>query len=564
MTDVVVRRCRLRIVRTGGWSWGPDPDALLARALGALPELVGERLEALVARAGLEGEVVEPVRLAVPVTLAELRAGDAETLRAKLDEPLAAAVLRTSAAVAPELAAAEAAPASKHDEARSPPGVVAAASGRPPARTPLEQLAAWAREGVLETLLRGWPEPVLRAWAEAVGAAPATAAGSGDLPAGDAAPAAAEALRAALAATAARPRAGRSGPARAPVGAPAPAPEPGPPPARRAAARPRAVVEARALPFLMLVPLSRLGYLDALGPALAAARLTGREGAFASALARKALSPPERGWRPGALDVATAAAVAGGAAVDEAGIATLARAADDFAPVLDGIVERAVLAGHDPAAHLVLHRGPGGDLVLLDPDGNFPAAVGEAEAVAAAARGRYSALRVTVSASSASVLAALDSAGVAFVTAAPPGRHERWRRAGPGRWTNAEPGLARRCPSADEAELDRLLTALESRPACAPARPLSSDPGALERSLTLAAGVALGMLAWDLWREREETDATLALRRLGDLDARLRAEPGRLRVSIPLGQRHRDLARAGVLRTLELPWLGSVVELGGG
>jgi hypothetical protein len=555
VTEVVVRRCRLRIVRTGGWSWGPDPDALLRRAIGTLPELLGERLEALVARAGLEGEVAEPVRLAVPVTLAELRAGDPETLGAKLDEPLAAAVLHAAAAVAPEPVAGEATAASQRDGARSPPGSDEVASGRPLTRWPLEQLAAWSRAGVLEALLRGWPEPVLRAWAEAVGAAPAAAAGRAVAPAGAAAPAKAEALRAALAAAAARPRAGRTRSKPAVAGAP-PARELEPAPSRGTAARSRALVEARALPFLMLVPLSRLGYLDALGPALAAARLGGREGAFASALVRKALSPPERGWRRGALDAATAAAVAGTAAVDEPGIATLARTAGDFTPVLDGVVEQAVLAGHDPAAHLVLHRGPGGDLVLLDPDGNFPVAVGEAETVAAAARARCSALRVSVSASAPSVLAALDEAGVAFVTGAPPGRHERWRRAGPGRWTNAEPGLARRCPSADEAELDHLLTALGSRPACA--------PGPLERSLDLAAGVALGMLAWDLWREREETDATLALRRLGDLDARVRSEPGRLRVTIPLGQRHRDLSRAGALGTIELPWLDAVMELGGG
>jgi hypothetical protein len=556
MTEVVIDRCLLRVLRTGGWSWGPDPQALLAGAVEALPSRLAEALDELAERHGLDGEVAAPVRVVVPVRLADLRAGDHRPLAAALDAPLRAAVERA-------LPGAVAEPGERAD-----PDVAAAGRGaaRPPpeavtaARTPLEQLVVWWAEGILEELLRGWREPVLLAWAEAVAASPRepepAAAG----------PARAQALRAALVAAAARAAARPAALGRRPgVGTVAGVPEPASAPARAgpsgapgavtAAPRP-AMVEARALPFLMLVALSRLGYLDALGPALTAARLDGHAGALVSALARKALEPPERGWRRTPLDLATAAAIAGAATVDEAGIAALAHAARDFAPVLDGVVTRAVLAGHDPSTHLVLHRGPAGELVLLDPDGSFPVAVGDAAPLAAAVGAPCSAVRVTVSASDPAVLAALDAAGVPFVTAAPPGRSEPWLRAGPGRWTNAAPDTGRRCPPADEAQLDALLGVLERRPGAA--------PGGLERTLTLAAGVALGMLAWELWHEREATDATVALRRLGDLDARVRSEPGRVRVTIPLGQRHRDLARAGLLRTIPAPWLDAQVELGGG
>ena len=567
MSDVLVRHCRLRIVRAGGWSWGPDPDSLLAAALAALPEVVAERVETVAARHVLDDEVVGAVRVTVRVTLDAIRARDGAVLGAALEAPLEAAfagiATHADAAVAGEVGAGE------RDGARSPPGdgAPAARADRAAARSPAQQLAAWWREGVLEEMLRGWPAVALAAWDLAVG-------GTGLVEA-----AALSEKRAALVSAgsrlAAHPSAAHSA-AVVPAGdAALPAPgatasHPAPRPAANGTRRRPAVVEARALPFLMLVPLARLGYLDALGPALAAARLAGREGAFASALARKALDPPENGWRRGTLDAATAAAAAGAETVDEEGIAALARAAGGFAAVLDSIVTRAVLTGHDAAAHLVLHRGA--DLVLLDPDGGFPAAVGAEAAIAAAGRASCSALRVTVPASAPPVLAALDAAGVAFVTAAPPGRHESWHRAGPGRWTNAEPGLARRCPAADETGLDELLAALQVRLGCAPGARSESRPGApavhdgnaFERSLTLAAGVALGMIAWDLWREREATDATLALRRLGDLDARVRAEPGCVRVTIPLGRRHRDLTDAGLLQPVALPWLDSTLELGGG
>jgi hypothetical protein len=563
---VVVRRCVVRVVRAGGWSWGPDPRGLLASAVQMLPALLADRLDELVEQHGFEGKVAGPVRVVASVSLADLRAGDQRALGTALDAPLRAALEDTAPAPVAAIGT------TAEVDARAPvpgaallppPGALDRAAIVP--RAPLEQLMIWWREGVLEGLLAGWPERVLLAWAAQLPVAPsedhaavaaeqpALRAALVDAAAGAASPPLARAHLAAGAGRAATTLHGATGPARAD-------PRPGVG-QRTAAAAPRApaAVEARALPFLMLVALSRLGYVDALAPTLAAARLAGHAAAFASALARKALDPPERAWRRSPRDLATTAAIAGAATVDDGAIAALARAGADFAPVLDGLVGSAVLGGHERAGHLVLHRSPGNDLVLLDPLGGFPIAIGDRSALAAAAGAPCSAVRVTVSASEPAVLAALDDAGVAFVTTAPPGRRERWTRAGPGRWTNATTRLARRCPDADEGELDALLDALESRPGAAPAA-----RGAFERTLTLAAGAALGMLAWDLWHEREATDARLALRRLGDLDARVRNEAGRVRVTLPLGQRHRDLACAGLLCAIPVPWLDALVELDGG
>ena len=72
MPDVLIRRCVMRVVRRGGWSWGPDPRRLVADVVRALPALVAAELERMFPE-GAEGEVSGPLRLDVRVGLAELR-----------------------------------------------------------------------------------------------------------------------------------------------------------------------------------------------------------------------------------------------------------------------------------------------------------------------------------------------------------------------------------------------------------------------------------------------------------------------------------------------------------
>ena len=71
--EVVVRRCRVRIVRRGGWSWGAAPRALVDRVIDALPQLIAGQVSEL-DRPGSVVEIVEPVQVRVSLGLSELRA----------------------------------------------------------------------------------------------------------------------------------------------------------------------------------------------------------------------------------------------------------------------------------------------------------------------------------------------------------------------------------------------------------------------------------------------------------------------------------------------------------
>jgi hypothetical protein len=266
----------------------------------------------------------------------------------------------------------------------------------------------------------------------------------------------------------------------------------------------REPVVVAALPFLLLRPLSQLGYLEALGGALEVEKARDGAEAFGAALAAKVLDPPERGWRRTPATVATQAAFAGDAG--EHGVTDLARRTAPFAPVLDGLVAAALVAGRQRGDALLLRRTPRGDHAVIDPRGCFPLAIaGERPALDAVLR----------------------AAG--------------------------RPAL--RAPRGPELHrLDALLAALEARPAA----PLASD-AMLDRTVALAAATALGMIAWELWSEREPTDPLLALERFSTLDARVRVEPERVLVTLPMGRRRDDLASHGLLaEVLDVPWLAGI------
>ena len=587
MPDVIVQRCTLRMVRAGGWSWGRAPDELVEAALEALPELI----EA--ACAGLEDhddlEIAAPARITARVSMGELERRGPEALRAALTEGLSAA-----------------ARAGRREGAGSDrPDGVGARNGQPTrredhgpvpvARLPeaRDLLLRWLRDGVLDELLELLSPETLEAWHRVAlgGSAPRGADTAAGVDPGtrrmvgsllEALPPAStreELLRAriALAAAAAAPASdwpaavaladaarpapggeaasrvvsgGRAGapavkPAREPVRTEDGTQPPSPAGGREDASLPRspanaaegapASVEARALPFLVAAALGRIGYFDTLAASLAAAGLGARSRAFAAALAYKVADPPERGWRRGA-DAERAAAAFAGAEVPADELTELARAAPRFASALDATVAVAVMSGRGREA-LVLHRDPAGALVLIDPAGGFPIAIGDGpEALARVLRaGGRPAVHVTTRAGSARVVETLRKARLPV---------DARRRAG-------------RSP-ADLDRLDAVLSALAERSAI----PLAGD-AELEHTLTLGAGLGLAMLAWSLWGDAGRTDALLALERLGDLDARVVHEPDRIRVTLPLGRRHRDLREAGMLSPLRVPWLGGrTVELG--
>ena len=333
-----------------------------------------------------------------------------------------------------------------------------------------------------------------------------------------------------------------------------------------------------ALPFLLLGPLQKTGYFDALAAAFQAAGRSDQLPVFAAALAYKVLPPPDRGWRRNASETAAAAAVAGlDAPVSGSLLTRLASHADEVLWPPTAVLTRAVLRGHPVDQPLLVHAvesGAGGGLLLLDVQGTFPAAWADHHAalITGLMQCETSLLLIPGRASSESLLKALDAAGLRFVTEAAPIRGEHWRavrRGSAGQWwtndTASRSGrLTRHALGMGDADgaAARLCRALQMDRLAAP---LADDP-LLDRGLTLAAGVALGQIAWTLWRDRETTDPLLALERFADLDAHVRFGSGRVHVQLPLGRRSLDLAERGLLGDVAgVPWLGGrVVTFGKG
>ena len=651
--DVVVQRSTVEVVRCGGWSWGPDPDALLRRVLDALPALLAREL------AGLPDddhvEITEPVVLDVRVRLPELLAGHLG--QASLCSP-AGLGLATGAGptpgpappgpALPGLAPAPPglAPVDPAWTARSAAAFIAELAARqelaaliellPQAsRTGLADavaetagpddldtvlvtlLSALAGHGELVALLELLPASALQTWREIWATRPRSAPRPGT--AQEAADAVGAELDAAIARRSSGPLAAEVAPPDGAVGTPAgvprsapaaparvasPAesapsatPEADPPPAPRVpevlpAVRPsrdRGPVEVEsALPFLVTGPLARLGVLDALLPALAAAGirrdadLVAGSQLFAAALACTVLGPLRRGWLRDPADRTSAAAFAGLDDLPDEAIGDLVRTGAAAAPVLDAVVALALCRGHSPGRPLLLAevRGEAGSgLLLADQEGLFPiswtgdpdlvlrhwTACGRPLVLLGAPTGQESALGPV----GREHLRPLAGAGVCFATGLPPTRGELWRRL-PGRrcWISPGAGVARglvaslaRLPG-ELSRLDELVRALAVERRAAPFAP----PTGLARTLPLVAALGLGTISWLLWKEREPADPLLTLERFADLSGVVRFGPDEVAVRVPLGRRHSDLLHSGLLADVrDVPWLrGRTLTITGG
>jgi hypothetical protein len=600
VADVVVHECRLRIVRESGWSWGRAPGELVDAALEALPDLA----EAIVAGLGAmpaEASPGAPLCLRTQVSLAELERRGADALRAAVANGV------RSAAGPAGPANVSGAGATGISE-RGP--TWAALTRAVPLPGPRELLLRWLRAGVLEGLLELLDPATLEVWNAPLRVAPGASPDGAPPFATDArgkSPTSAAALRSRLLLAAAAARSGPSGDTTADVASVAPAepagaatPEPSkdvvaeertvpepdspavpvrpsavfPPPAivspdgfvwpgpvessagrgttaagetapqSPADASPAGLARAGplvvpALPFLVAVPLARIGYFDTLAAALSLARVGYGVSAFAEGLAYKLMDPPERGWRRTAGAERGAAAFTG-AEPGTGRLTELALNAPLFASALDAVIAMAVMARRGRQA-LLLHRAPSGDLVLVDPAGGLLIAVdADVEKIARVlCAGGPTPVRVTGEARRPDVLAALAAAHVP---------------------ADARRRSARRLAPVLE-RLEELLVAIELRRSV----PLAKD-GTLERTLALAAAFGLGSLAWQLWGGAAKADPLLALERLEDLEARVRLEQHRVKVTVPMGRRRQDLADGGILGCVDgLPWLGGRwLELSGG
>lgn len=601
MAELAIHRFRLSLARAGGYGWGPDRERVFAAMKHALPAQIGEALAARL-DSDHDLEINEPVRLGARVTLAELAAACASdtAMNALATRLVAGWTPPPSVAVAIEAAQARArAEAAIERLARIEPG-------SPPARdaTATEPVIAvlldWHARGELATMLAGFSIGALRRWlAVVVAAAPGIttqrdSSGTEPVALRDAQHAGeAESLRTELATlveTLARHRGSsdreatssdssvvppgaaaalRKVPARSSSDRPAALrdvdarPSSPPPPRRVKPQRPRStttIVDGFALPFLLLRPLAQIGYLDALAASFSAADRDDALPGFAAALALQVLRPPRHGWQHDATVTATAAAFAG-----DIELPALDLPSDlvELRTPMDRVLARAVLGGHDTHKPLLLHRRPDG-IVLVEPDGLFPVAWCETlDELLAICSPTARTLAIAAATAEPSTLTMLDARDVCFVTDAPPSRRETWRRPSVVRaWTNARDQSDSSLTShlsilhlADD--IDELIEVLA-------ARTLHATLPAVQRSVGLAAAVALGDLAYRLWRDREPTSPQLALARFSDLTARIELGPHHIDVRIPRGARYRDLDRCGFLATVRIPWLaGRTLNLGG-
>ncbi|MFD8377433.1 hypothetical protein ACFV2X_02435 [Streptomyces sp. NPDC059679] len=595
--DITVHRCTVTVVRRGGWSWGPDPRGLVRQVVDALPELLADHFAERLAGDGPDVEITEPLTVTVrpgrpggsgrPVgggPPVEVHFAPVPMVELPVDAPDGGAdalSLEESFAAAPD------------------PWTVPSAAAL---------FAELAERGELDALLALLPDESVRAYllallgvdvataarllAELVGRALAAApppAGPHGLAAAPSRPGEAlpQWLRAAVAdaeaadlprlladflASADREEAVRLARSLGPGGPydhAADEPPDEPPGETRTTDEVRTTNAVRTtgevrvwsvLPFLLAGPLARIGYLDAIGPALAGVELADQATLFAAALGYKVLGVTARGWRRADRDSEAAAAFAGlQPPVAEERLAAFARQVCPALPVLDGVLALSVCRGHDPADPLLI-TGTDQGLLLFDAHGMFPIAW------AAQAAGLlpywqmcgHPPVLLCDGPLPPGTLCDLAAAGVPFLTGVRPLRGDPVARL-PWRtplWTAAgtvpDLRLAAELPAHAQRFAD-LVTALVTERRAVPLAP----DGGLERTVTLAAALGLATMAWTLWRDRETPEPLLALTRFADLEATVRYEPEAVRVRVPMGRRHADLLRGGLLADVpDVVWLG--------
>jgi hypothetical protein len=253
------------------------------------------------------------------------------------------------------------------------------------------------------------------------------------------------------------------------------------------------------LPFLVLVQLARLGYLE---PALATlVACDAPPAALVAAVAGACLDPPGRGRRRESFD-RTAVGMAAGLEEDEIDDVLGRLAAEEQAvePGWRSALIELYVAGRSRDDELVVTE-LGAERLCGEAPGLLPIAWVPAEQLDEV----------------------LDQLGRPVV--------------------RVDPLLA---PLAEELAPRRALPGL-----VAPA---------LERQVATVVGSALGSLAVELWGG--DADALTALDRLGDLEVQV-TQGERLRIGIPRGQRWLDLQRAGLLEPWWVPGAaGSPWEVG--
>jgi hypothetical protein len=525
--DITVHRCTVTVVRRGGWSWGPDPQGLVRHVVDSLPELLADHFAERLAADGPDVEITEPLTVTVRPGRWPSGSGGAASGGPPVEVHFAPVPMVEMPADASD--ASDASDAGTGTGARSFEESFAAPPDPWTAPRATALFAELAERGELDALLALLPDESVRAYLPALlGADDATAARLlaelvGRALAAGPAEALPEPLRTAVAGatdvpqaltayvTSADPEAAirlartltdAPGPSAQEPPATAEAP-PGPTSAVQprtagsTAMTPRTTDEVRvwsALPFLLAGPLARIGYLDAIGPALAGLELAEDAPLFAAALAYKVLGATARGWRRTERDTEAAAAFAGlHPPVAEEHLTAFARQVRPALPVLDGVLALSVCRGHDPADPLLI-TGADDALLLADAQGMFPIAWAANAAGLLPywqTSGRPPVLLCDGPLPS-GTLRELASGGVPFLTGVRPLRGDPVARL-PWRtplWTAAGPPVDLRLAAELPAHTERLTDLVTALVTERRAVPLAQD-GGLERTVTLAAALGL-------------------------------------------------------------------------
>jgi hypothetical protein len=639
MANVVINHCTLRVRRRNGWSWGSEPRELLDAAMRSLPELLAQHFASLWPDdADVEISTPLKIRIPIGLgELGVLPRQVLDYSTHETSSHYAGLGRRIEAAINSTLTQVQVLPAetiiSKTGNGSEPDTVNISAATPPWAGSPLLVLLKWQAQGVLETRLASFSHAAVEAWhrhlfqvtAPAQSPAASTSGNEVEFLIRELAPIIPHAIldragilrRRLIMAVRAAARLNTSAieetvrltidnllPLMTPgvpivadtksIGSnlitsneiPDQAPAkldlvPSPPSFEiKAVSLPAEVIESdlrisSAVPFLLLGPLGRIGYLEVLAATLEAADLTKQSSLFALALAHKVLEPPERGWRRDPASIVAAAAFAGLHSVPAE--SALVEFAGDVAlhlSPLEGLLSACLTEGHRVGQPLFLYQTvkPSG-LLLMDVEGSFPVAwSSDLDGLLPVLHGFGTSVCLIPRASAdPALLTRLDTEDCLFLTNGPPARDEHWRelrRASTSWWTNDR--HSRETTLLSSARL--LLGAHDSAEEFwkefslqRPSIPLADD-GTFDNHLTLAASVALGTIAWTLWREREPTTPQLALTRFRDLDARVRFDSREVSVLLPRGRRYQDLMDHRLLDDIPcVPWLaGRKLQFAGG
>lgn len=320
------------------------------------------------------------------------------------------------------------------------------------------------------------------------------------------------------------------------------------------------------LPFICLGVLHSTGCMDVINATLQAARIEESE-YFAASFAYKLLEPPQGGWhRSREADQCVAAFCGMYEPPTGEQLSGFSRYFANGIVPLDAYLCSLLSKGHNAATPLYIARiniKNKSQYLILDMQGMFPVACVDNtnRLLNILSQFQSTLLLVDETSMSAEFASFLQDYHLDFITNASPLRHEHWRVVGRRQrfwtndWSRPESWLvtaAKKINQATEISQELAQLFLENKRSL-----VTADNFAFERSMALSVMMCLATIAWELWRDQQPTDALIALQRLQDLDGKIIFHPESVIVRPALGRRYLDLQAQGFFREIpRVPWLG--------